>query len=179
MLRPWAPAVFIRTLGAFQVTCDGIPVPKTAWRFAETCELLKILIAQRRPIPRQQVIALLWPDADPAVTGNRLSVLLSTVSNALPPQRHAGPLASDGTIVWLNLTQITVDVEKFLTHAKAALNAHRTDQRDATALLRAAAAAHTGDFLENDPNQDWAIQLAEEVKDTRVALLRALATRQR
>lgn len=179
MLRTLTPAVFIRTLGTFQVTCDGVPVPKTAWQFEETHDLLKILIARRRPTSRQQLIELLGLEADPAVAGNRLSVLLSTVGNALPPQCSVRLLASDGTMVRLNSAKITVDVEGFLTHAKAALNAHRTDQRDATALLQAAAAAHTGDFLEDDPYRDWAIPLAEEVKNTQTALLRALATRQR
>ena len=175
--RPWAPAVFIRTLGPFHITCDGVPVPKDAWQSDET-RLLKILIAQRRPTPRHHLIKLLWLDADPAVAGNRLSTLLSAVSNALPPQRHAGPLASDGTMVWLNPTQITLDVEEFLTHANTALHAHLTNQKDATTLLQAAAAAHTGDFLEDDPHQHWAILLAEEVKNTQIALLLALATRQ-
>ena len=97
--------------------------PAACDRYTEAGDLLKILIAQRRPIPRKHLIELLWPEADPAVADNRLSVLLSTVRNALQPQGRAGLLTSDGAVVWLDLTQITVGVEEFLTHAKAALNA--------------------------------------------------------
>lgn len=179
MLRPVAPAVSIRTLGVFQVTCDGVPVPRTACPSTKAPELLKILIAERRPVPRKRLIQLLWPQTDPAVVGNQLSMVLSMIGEVLHPQGSAGPLVSDGSVVWLDLTQITIDVDEFLTHAKTALNAHRTGEHDATALLQAAAAAHTGDFLEEDPYQDWAIQLAEEVKTTHIALLQALATRQR
>lgn len=40
-------------------------------------------------------------------------------------------------------------------------------------------AVHTGDFLEDDPYQEWAIDLAEEVRATHIAVLRALAGRLR
>lgn len=127
MLSP-APTVSIRTLGTFPVPCDGVSVvPRTAWQSTKAHDLLKILIAQRGHIPRKQLIELLWPEVDPAVGGNWLSMLLSTVHNALQSQGSAGPLASDGTVVWLDRAQITVDVEEFLAHAKAALNAPRTE----------------------------------------------------
>lgn len=179
MLSPVAPAVSIRTLGVFEVTCDGVAVPGTACPSTKAPELLKILVAERRPVPRKRLTQLLWPQADPAVAGNQLSMVLSMIGEVLHPQDRAGPLASDGTVVWLDLTQITIDVDEFLTQAKTALHAHRTGAHDATALLQAAAADHTGDFLEEDPYQDWAIPLAEEVKTTHIALLQALATRQR
>jgi DNA-binding SARP family transcriptional activator len=38
-------------------------------------------------------------------------------------------------------------------------------------------AAYTGDFLEDDAHQDWVASLAEEVRVTHIALLRALAAR--
>ena len=40
-------------------------------------------------------------------------------------------------------------------------------------------AAHTGNFLEEDPYDEWAVGLAEEVQATYIALLRALAARMR
>lgn len=67
-------------------------------------ELLNILLAEQGPIPRKQLIELLWPDTDPAVARNRLSVLLSTVHHALQPQGRAGLPASDGIVVWLDRT---------------------------------------------------------------------------
>ena len=70
-------------------------------------------------------------------------------------------------------------VEEFLTAATAALAAHRCGQPDATERLRASVAAYTGNFLEDDVHQHWATPLAEEVRATRIALLRALAARLR
>ena len=173
------PAVFVRTLGAFQVIRDGTPVPRAAWQSKKARDLLKILIARRKATSREQLVSVLWPGVSSAKGGNRLSMLLSILRNVLQPHANAGPLASDGSVVWLDRNQINVDVEKFLTDAVAALFAHRSGQPDAPGRLMMALAAYTGDFLADDAAQDWAISLTEEVRATHIALLRALAARLR
>lgn len=175
-----APAVFIQTLGLFRISHDGLPVPNIAGKSKKARDLLKILIARRRPMLRDQLMELLWPGTKPAVSSNRLSVLLSTVRELL--QSHPGDedplITTDGTVS-LNPAQIHVDVEDFLSQATAALDAHRAEAPDATARLVAAVTAHTGDFLEDDLYQEWAADLAEEVRTTHIAVLRALVARAR
>jgi DNA-binding SARP family transcriptional activator len=173
--RP-VPSVSIRALGSFQVSRGGTPVPRTAWQSKKARELLKILVAWRRPVPREQLMELLWPDAQPARSGNRLSVLLSMVRDVLRlRQVDAELVASDGSAIGLDLTQVEVDVEEFLRNAESALAAQRAGHPDALARLQAAAAAYTGDFLEDDPYHDWAMPLAEELRATHLAVLRGLA----
>ncbi|MDQ4104212.1 MAG: tetratricopeptide repeat protein, partial [Actinomycetota bacterium] len=175
-----APPVSILTLGVFRVICDGVPIPNTAWKSKKTRDLLKILVARRRPVPRAQLMELLWPEANPVVAANRLSVLLSTVRDVLQPYlTGVDPLVVTDGAVSLNRAQVRVDVEDFLTQATAALHAHRVKDPDVTARLTAAVTAHTGDFLEDDPYQEWAVELAEEVRGTHIALLRALTARLR
>jgi ATP/maltotriose-dependent transcriptional regulator MalT/DNA-binding SARP family transcriptional activator len=175
-----APAVSIQTLGVFRVRRDGVPIPNIAWKSKKARDLLKILIARRRPTPRDQLMELLWPEVDPALAGNRLSVLLSTVREVLQPHPTGdGPLVTTGGAVSLNPTQVRVDVEDFLTHASAALDADRAKEPDATTRLAAAVTKHTGDFLEDDPYQPWAATLTDEVRATHIALLRALTARLR
>lgn len=177
MLSPGQPAVSIRTLGAFRITRDGLPIPATAWPSPKGPELVKILITQRGPVPRKQLIELLWPQAHPTVAGNRLSALLSTSRQLLHRPGGAEPLGSDGNEVWLDRAAVVVDVDQFLILAAAALRAHRCSQHNATALLHAAATAYTGDFLPDDPPHDWATPLTDELKTTHLAVLQALATR--
>lgn len=180
VLRPLAAPVSIRTLGVFQVLRDGVAVPKHTWQSRKARELLKILVARRRPVPREQLMELLWPEVGPAKSGNRLSVLLSMVRDVLQPEHASGePLATDGNVVWLDRSQVHVDVEEFLDHAEAALEAHRLGRDDATAQLAMAVAAYTGDFLEDDPYPEWASPLAEDVRATHIAMLRALVARLR
>jgi DNA-binding SARP family transcriptional activator len=159
---------------------DGVPIPKAAWQSKKARDLLKLLVTSRRPVHREQLMELLWPDTDAAKSGNRLSVLLSMVRDVLQPQRDGHePLATDGNSVWLDRQQVTIDVEEFLAQARLALDAHRRRARDATARLLGAEASYTGDLLEDDPYQEWAQSLAEEVRATHVALLRALVFRLR
>lgn len=175
-----APVVSIQTLGVFRVIRDGVPVPGTAWKSKKARDLLKILVTRRRPTSRDQLMELLWPGVDPAVAGNRLSVLLSTVRDVLQPQPVGeGPLVTTDGAVSLNRAQVSVDLEDFLSRATTALDANRAKEPDAAALLTAAITAHTGDFLEDDPYQEWASALAEEVRAIYIALLWALTTRLR
>ncbi|HEX6402267.1 MAG TPA: BTAD domain-containing putative transcriptional regulator [Pseudonocardiaceae bacterium] len=174
------PTVSIQTLGVFRVLRDGVPVSTIEWKSKKARDLLKILVARRRATPRDQLMELLWPEVEPTVASNRLSVLLSTVRDVLQPhQTGEDLLVTTSGAVALNRTQVSVDVEDFLTRATAALDADRADEPDATGRLVAAVATHTGDFLEDDPYQDWAVGLAEEVRATYIALLRALSARMR
>jgi ATP/maltotriose-dependent transcriptional regulator MalT/DNA-binding SARP family transcriptional activator len=175
-----AATMSIQTLGTFRVIHDGVPIPNTAWKSKKARDLLKILIARRRPTPRDQLMELLWAEVGPAVAANRLSVLLSTVRDVLQPYLTGEDpfVITDGAVA-LNRARVNVDVEDFLSKASAALDAHRAGEPDVTARLAAAITAHTGEFLEDDPYQEWAVELAEEVQTTHIALLRALAARLR
>jgi DNA-binding SARP family transcriptional activator len=176
-----APAVSIQTLGVFRVLRYGAPIPHNAWKSKKARELLKILVARRRPTIRDQLMALLWPEVTPAVASNRLSVLISTVRDVLQHHPMGEPpltVTADGALSF-NPTQVHIDVEDFLSQATTALAADRIGAPDAISLLATAVAAHTGGFLEDDPYQEWAAELAEEVQTTYIALLRALTRRLR
>ncbi|MFY9809358.1 MAG: BTAD domain-containing putative transcriptional regulator, partial [Pseudonocardiaceae bacterium] len=173
-----APPTFIQTLGVFRVLHNGLPVPNIAWKSKKARDLLKILVARRRSTPRGQLMELLWPGVEPAVAGNRLSVLLSTLRDVLQPYPTGeDPLITTDGAVAINPAQVSVDVEEFLTRATAALDANRAQEPDVIARLKGALAAHTGDFLEEDSYQEWAVGPVESVRATYFALLRALSAR--
>jgi len=138
-------------------------------------DLLKILVARGRPVPRDQLMEILWPDTDPGKAGNRLSVLLSTVRDVLQPVMSASqPLATDGTAVWLDPALVSIDVEQFRKAAAQALDAHRSGHPDAADRLAAAARCYTGDLFEDDPYAEWAQPAVEEMRALHQAVLRAL-----
>jgi DNA-binding SARP family transcriptional activator len=168
-------AVAIHALGVFRVTRNGMAVPRTAWQSRKARDLLKILVSRSRPVPRDQLMELLWPDVDPGKSGNRLSVLLSTVRDVLQPvEGGPQPLTTDGTAVWLDPALVSIDVEEFRKVATRALEAHRSGHPDAVDRLCTAAALYTGDFLEDDPYAEWAQPVTEELRALHQAVLRAL-----
>jgi DNA-binding SARP family transcriptional activator len=106
-----------------------------------------------------------WPHQPPGPLASRLSVLLSTVRSVLDPEKRFEPdhfVAADTGAVWLQAENVPVDVERFLALA--------TEGR-----LAEAEAAYTGEFLEEDAYEDWAIGLREEVRATYVEVARTLA----
>jgi DNA-binding SARP family transcriptional activator len=155
-------------------------VPTTAWQSKKARDLLKILVARRgRPTTRDTFFELLWPDEDPEPLGNRLSVALATARAVLDPdKRHPAEwfVSADKNAIGLDLDHVELDVELFLS---AAANATRLARNGDTAGARAsrelAESLYGGDFLEEDPYEDWAVGLREEAQATYIALARTLA----
>ena len=103
--------VRIQVLGGFEVRVGGEPVPLQAWRSRQARTLVKVLASRRgRPVTRDSLCELLWPDDDPAKTGHRLSVLLATVRGVLDPGKAWPPdhyVAADSSGLRLDLAHVT------------------------------------------------------------------------
>lgn len=167
------PGVSIQTLGGFRVLRDGEPVPLTAWQSRKARDLVKILVTRRgRPVPREVLISLLWPGERGDRASNRLSVALSTARSVLGAGHS---VVTEGDIVRLDTNLVTVDVLSFLTEAQRGLHAWHHARPEAWPLLRAAEAWYTGDFLEEDPYEDWATEMREEARLTYVQVATVLA----
>ena len=178
--RSARPPIAIQSLGRFRVVRGGEVVPATAWQSKKARDLLKILVARRgRPTTRDSFFELLWPDDDPEPLANRLSVALATVRSVLDPGRRHPPehfLVADKTSIALDVDHIEIDVERFLAEAGAAARAERTGDRLAARLhLERAESLYGGDFLEEDPYEDWAVGLREEAQATYISIARRLA----
>ena len=108
-------------LGGFEVRVGGEPVPLQAWRSRQARTLVKVLASRRgRPMTRDSLCELLWPDDDPAKTGHRLSVLLATVRGVLDPGKAWPPdhyVAGDSSGLRLDLAHVTVDADGVLHDA--------------------------------------------------------------
>jgi ATP/maltotriose-dependent transcriptional regulator MalT/DNA-binding SARP family transcriptional activator len=178
--RAARPALEIGALGRFRVLRDGEPIPPTAWQSKKARDLLKILVSRRgRPTTRETLFELLWPDEDPEPLANRLSVALATVRSVLDPdKRYAADwfIGGDKQAVWLDLSHVELDIEGFLNAAAEGLRLSRGGDRDAARhALEAAENRYAGDFLEEDPYEDWAVGVREEAQAGYIAVTRLLA----
>ena len=119
--------MFIQALGGFRVLRDGEPLPPAAWQSRKARDLVKILIARReRPITREALGNLLWPDEEPEKVANRLAVALCTASSVL---RAGTGIVAEGDAIRLDLDVLPVDVAAFLADARAGLAGRRRRHR--------------------------------------------------
>ncbi len=186
------PAVEIRSLGSFQVLREGTVIPVLEWQSKKARDLLKVLVARRgRTTTREGLCELLWPDEDPAPLLNRLSVALATIRSVLDPGRRLPAdhfIRADKASVSLDLDHVAVDLEAFFSGARDALRQLETVRSGAVDasggafddLFRRLAAVeitYRGDFLEEDPYEDWATATRDEARETYLTVARALAAR--
>jgi DNA-binding SARP family transcriptional activator/tetratricopeptide (TPR) repeat protein len=171
--------VAIQALGRFEVRLDGEPVPPSRWQSRKARDLLRILVARRgRPMPRDELCELLWPDDDPARTAHRLSVLLSIVRGVLDPARACAAdhyLVADQASIALDVTRARVDVEDFLAYvaqARRLLDAGDVDE--ARDVLVAVDRHHAADAFEDEPYAQWSGPLREETRAAYLGMLRML-----
>ena len=170
-------SVAIRALGGFRVFRDGASVPLREWQSRKARDLLKLLVARLgRPAPRECLLEALWPEQDPCQTRPRLSVALSTVRAVLDPGRRLDPehfVAATRDVVVLETGRIVLDLEAFLAQADAALALVRGgEEKDGLVALAVAEAAYTGDFLEEDLYEEWAVGPREQARAVYLSVVR-------
>ncbi|GAB4426744.1 MAG: hypothetical protein OHK0015_07960 [Chloroflexi bacterium OHK40] len=93
--------------------------------------LLFRVAAATQPVPRERLVFLFWPDAPEATARRNLSVLLSQLRHALPPNT----LVADSAGIALNPTLVAVDVARAAALAAAGLREERLDQLAAAVVL--------------------------------------------
>ncbi|MEU4243433.1 tetratricopeptide repeat protein [Actinoplanes sp. NPDC026619] len=177
-----ATGVQIRVLGRFEVLVRGRLVSLPAWRSRQARSLLKILVARRgRRVARDELCELLWPDdAGSGRTGHRLSVLLSVIRGVLDPSRLLSAehyIEADGAGMSLNTGHVLIDAEELLRDAALAAELRREGRhREAREILAEVDARYLGDAFDDEPYEDWANGLREEVRAAWLRSLRQLAT---
>ncbi|HEX3265255.1 MAG TPA: tetratricopeptide repeat protein [Candidatus Limnocylindrales bacterium] len=178
--RTARPPVTIEALGGFRVLRAGVPVPITEWQSRKARDLLKMLVARRgRPAAREALIEALWPDDDPGPLGNRFSVALSTVRNVLDPERAFPPdhfIVADKGSVALVAEHLDLDLARFAAAVEDGRRLERAGRaEEALERYREAIAMYGGDFLEEDPFEEWSIAPRDEAQAAYLAILRSVA----
>lgn len=149
----------ITTMGGFAVRIGNADVPMTAWGSRRARQLCKRLaVAAGQPVPRDQLIDLLWPDEyDHSRMGARLSVLLSNVRRVL-----GGGLIADRAAVALDVSAVELDLRRFYDAL--------ADGDDVGAVR-----AYAGTVLPEDAYDDWAVEASELASRAAIGAHRRLA----
>jgi DNA-binding SARP family transcriptional activator len=159
--------VRVWVLGATRVeTVDGAVDP--AWLSQLPGRLLRYLVSQRgRAVPADEILETLWPGAGAGAEGN-VRYLVHQLRRRLEPRRRARGLSSSvrclagsyalGETVWIDADVFEDLVVEGLQMARAG------EHEVALDILTRALDQCRGDFLEDEPYEDWAIPERERLR---------------
>ena len=172
----------VRLLGPFQIWRDNEPVALEEWPTQKCKTLLKILLTERgRVVHRDRLIDLLWPDLAPDSASSSLHVAISQLRRLLEPHlerpdrsgfvltHSSGYLFEAGADCW-------IDVDAFWEALERGQHwLQRRDWGPALASFRKAEDLYHGDYLEEDPYQEWTIAPRERLREAYLDALSNLA----
>lgn len=176
-----SPFLEIRCFGAFELYRQGKLVTSDMFPRRGALTLLKILLMfGGRPVPRDSLAEILWPEADPQASANRLYVLAHTLRRVLEPLEQDQNwvfIRSDGDLYYFNPeAPYRLDLEDFKEFVR--LGERQERQGDTTAAIDAYESAlnlYRGDLFEQEPYAEWCWEEREHLKEICLTVLRRLA----
>jgi DNA-binding SARP family transcriptional activator len=158
--------VAVQFLGSFRLMQRGVRVELR--KNSKSIRVLKYLLAHHdRPIPKEVVSGLFWPDVNSTVEGRNLHqsiyALRKILSAAAPDIRYV--LFENDTYLLNPDLSFWSDVEEFEAAAAAgrlAEGQHRNE--DAIEAYARAEASYGGEYLMDTPYEDWALGDRERLR---------------
>jgi DNA-binding SARP family transcriptional activator len=170
--RPWAGITAAtggvhleaRLLGSFELYVDGQPV--LHWRGNRGRLLLAyLLLHHARPVHRDALGGVFWPEATPDVARNRLHVALYGLRRDLRTvSQHPILIHDRGGFTFHSGVALWIDTEAFITAVRTALKEEVSRPEVALGCYETALELYRGDLLENAPYEEWALIDREQLR---------------
>jgi DNA-binding SARP family transcriptional activator len=159
-------AVTVHLLGELQVVFGERPVGK--WVSGRGRAVFEYLVVHRHSrVRRESLMNVFWPDAEPDAARNSLNVAIHGLRQSLRAAAgdHAVVIYQDGSYFVEPALDIWVDVDAFEDRLKSARQ-HLTsdDPAAAQADFEAAIGLYQGEFLADDPYEQWAHVTREHLR---------------
>jgi ATP/maltotriose-dependent transcriptional regulator MalT/DNA-binding SARP family transcriptional activator len=160
--RESAEPLTIRMLGTFEITRGRERISARDWRSKKALAVMKYLAAQedRRLVPRDILMDLLWPESAPESASKNLGTALSSLRKTLEPETARGEssyLVASGDSLYLELGRGgRTDFKLFRLKIREAGDARASGDDDLyLERLKEAEDLYGGDFLAEDLYEDW------------------------
>lgn len=174
------PFLDIRCLGPFALYREGrLVTPEMFVRRGAQTLLKVLLVHEGRPVPRDVLMELLWPETDPRTAANRLYVLVHTLRRVIEPSGEGPPwtyVLSDSDRYCFNMNaSFSLDLQEFrrLLDLGKQLESDG-DTAQAIHSYEAAVNLYRGDLLEEEPYADWSWELRESLREIYLDALKEL-----
>jgi DNA-binding SARP family transcriptional activator len=163
----------IHLLGDLELWRDGQIVPPDAWPGRKVRQLLGIPVTHRhRTVSSDELIEWLWPRLSPESAHNSLWVAVSHLRRVLEPDitshvTSAFVLTEPPGYRFDLAERCEIDVEAFLALVHEGQECQQRDQWTAAIdAYDAAQSLYRGDYLAQDPYEDWAMPTRERLRET-------------
>ena len=174
--------LYINMFGEFRVWRGESLIGHREWGRQKTRPLLKLLLTRPgQPFSRDEIIEALWPGVSPEAGERSLRAAVSQLRRVLEPELERGSgsryiLRHSPGYAFEAQSAARIDTLEFEVRLNRA-DAARQDERlvDAIDEYRAALDVVRGEFLEEDPYEEWAIAARDHWREQHLSALSALA----
>jgi DNA-binding SARP family transcriptional activator len=158
-----SPTLTVHLLGKLQVTLNDVSVSE--WPSGRGRSVLKYLLTHRNPWPcREMLMEAFWPNAVPESARNNLNVAIHGLRRALRAAADVPVVVLDGGTYRLHPdVRLWLDVEEFERHVGLWRELEKSGTI-ATGEYELAASLYQGDFLADDPYEDWPVLIRERLR---------------
>lgn len=165
-------------LGNFSVEVKGEPILKKLGKKGKAL-FTYLLYHHSRPVRREVLIDLFWPDSTPDSAKNCLNVTIHSIRKALQTVKGTeGLIQFEEDNYFINaLLKIETDVDLFKRLWRRGQSIEQTEGMEkALEDYNNAIALYKGDFLQNALFDEWTDPVRENLKETYLAILSRLST---
>ncbi len=170
----------IRCLGHFELYREGRQVTLDAFGRRAALTLLKILLLQRgRPLSRDALAEMLWPEVSPDSGARRLYVTVHALRQVLEPEKSGQTwtyICSKADQYYLNPeAPVHTDLSDFEAYIRQGkLQEKNNDVAGAIKAYDVAVALYRGDLFEDEPYAEWCWDERERLRQQYIALVQKL-----
>ena len=177
---PQAMRLEARCLGRFELCCEYRRVDQ--WQSMKAKSVFQCLMTKpREPIVKDLLMETLWPDSDPQVASNNLKAAVHSLRRTLgslfnKQDRFPYILFLQGNYQLNPDIDLWVDVEEFERHWTTGRYLGKEGKlTEAMREYELAESLYRGDYLEDEPYEEWTLLRREALKDTYLIILGKLA----
>jgi pentatricopeptide repeat protein len=158
--------------GPLVIEVNGTRLQEENWKSKKALTLFKYLSAKLgEKVPNEVLIELLWPDNEGIDSSHNLHAIVYLARKALlagapPSSCKKSCIRHSGGLYWLDPACVAfLDVHEFEEHVKKSRSLSNEHPQAALDSCESALKLYRGDFLPEDPYDDWTIPYREHYRE--------------
>ena len=170
-----ADKLTVRSFGGLSIYHQGSPI-SIIWESQKARLLFSyLLITNDQWVHRDKFIEMLWPGCESNAGSNNFKTTLSRLRKSFSGPRVINPVMTQGEAVRINIHDIEVDASQFKLQAFSGIKfLSRGESKSAKECLESALDLYTGEFLPEEPFNEFINNARKEFAELHSSVIRYL-----